>query len=308
MMDPKHLIWLAEIAELGSLSRAAQKLHVAQPTLTRAVQIVEDQVGSRVFERERHGVRPTIIGERLIDVGRSILEERARAEDVVDLWREGLNRELRVGVGTMLAASIMGRFFAGLLSDRPRFAFRVMTSTVSSLIRRLNEGDLDVVLAPEQINLFQDDLTQFKLCEDQLAIFSGAQNPLQKKSGPITPDDLENRTWINVGALSGLLGANKEVLRQLGIRHVSSAINFTGDVIMAAEILRSSESFSVLPLRLTSHAPAFHDTGPIECSFQLPRRDIVLWARRPEADRPDITWFRDRLVSFFDASFAEPKD
>ena len=59
MIDAKHLLWLAEISDLGSLSRAAEKLNVTQPTLTRAVQVIEAQVGGKVLTRERHGVRPT---------------------------------------------------------------------------------------------------------------------------------------------------------------------------------------------------------------------------------------------------------
>ena len=49
MLDVKHLAWLAEIIELGSMSQAAEKLNVTQPTLSRAVQILESQAGAKLL-------------------------------------------------------------------------------------------------------------------------------------------------------------------------------------------------------------------------------------------------------------------
>jgi len=302
VLDPKHLLWLAEIADLGSMTRAAQKLHVTQPTLTRAVQIIEDQIGSKVFERERNGVRPTLIGERLVEVGREILQERARADDIIDLWREGLDRELRIGVGPMMAASVAGDFFATLVMDRPRYSTRVVSATATGLIKRLNGKELDIVLAPEQINLFQDDLVQHKLLEDELAVFAGAQNQIHKTRHQVDEADLESYPWIAIGALSGIYGSTKEVLRDLKVRRVAATINFTGDVVMAAEILRKTDALCVVPRYLARMSKAFSGIEPVNFSGKLPKRNIVLWARRTDYSRPDILDFHERLRNYLGGS------
>lgn len=298
MLDPKHLLWLAEIAELGSLSRAARKLHVTQPTLTRAVQVIEDHVGSKVLQRERRGVRPTKIGERLVEIGRGIIENRSRAEDIVDLWREGLDRELRVGVGPMLAASIMGRFFAGLIDDQPRYALRVVSATASGLIERLNGGALDIAVAPEQISLFQEDLVQHKLLSDDLAIFAGRKNPLAQQARKVLSHELEDRTWIAIGAHSGIFGSTKEVLGRLNVRRVTATVSFTGDINMAAEILQRTSALCVMPRRLAGLSGILDGVAPIDFEGQMPTRDIVLWSRRSDYDRPDIQDFHRRLAGF----------
>lgn len=111
MLDPKHLYWLSEIVDLGSFSHAAQKLNVTQPTLSRAVQVIESQVGSRVLERKRYGVKPIGIGLRLAEAGRNIAAFRVDAENAVDLWRTGLHREVRLGVWANACRILHGWIF-----------------------------------------------------------------------------------------------------------------------------------------------------------------------------------------------------
>lgn len=298
MLDPKHLYWLAEITDLGSISQAAQKLNVTQPTLSRAVQVIEDQVGSPVLERERYGVRPTRIGQRLAEAGRVIADSRMQAKNAVDLWRGGQDRELHVGVGPMLAVSIMGGFFAELLDNRPPYALRIVSATPSRLIETLNEGHLDVVLAPEQINLFQDDLFQHKLFNDDLAVFAGPSNPLSDRTEGVTPSQLGGQRWIAIGALSGIFGSHKEVLAELGPERVTASISFTGDVVMAAEILKRTEALCIMPRRLAQLSGVLADAKELNLSVDLPSRDVVLWCRRTERHRPDILDFQVGLETY----------
>lgn len=298
MLDPKHLYWLAEIAGLGSISQAAQKLNVTQPTLSRAVQVIEDHVGSPVLERERYGVRPTRIGQRLVETGRAIAESRMQAENAIDLWRGGQDRELRIGVGPMLAASIMGRFFAQFFEDRTRYALRVVSATASRLIGRLNDGELDIVLAPEQINVFQDDLVQHKLFEDHLAIFAGPKNRFHSCSAEIDPEELAGERWITIGALSGIYGSQKEVFSDIGVANVSASIDFTGDVMMAVEILLNTDALCIMPQVLGRMSGVLRGTRELPLSAELPSRHVALWRRRAERHRPDVLDFLKRIEEF----------
>ena len=299
MLDPKHLSWLAEVADLGSMSSAAQKLHVTQPTLSRAIKVIEEHVGGKVLERERHGVRPTEIGARLVELGRRIVESKAEAEDIVDLWKDGLDRDLRVGVGTMLATTVMGDFFAEMVKTPPRYGLRVVSATVSRLIERLNTDELDVVLAPERVNHFQEDLTQHRLMEDELAVFAGRQNPITASRGPVSADTLEAQTWMSVGTLSGISGTNQEVFQILGMRSVPSRIAFTGDIVMVLQILRSTNSVCVLPRRLVEVSPQMNDIVSLQTLHRLPARNLAFWSRKRDRDRLELIDFEDKIGAHF---------
>ncbi len=299
MLDPKHLSWLADIADLGSLSSAAQKLNVTQPTLSRAVQVIEEHVGGKVLVRERHGVRPTEIGARLVEMGRKIVETKAQAEDIVDLWQDGLERDLRVGVGTMLATTVMGSFFAQMVADPPRYALRVVSATVSRLIERLNNDELDVVLAPERVNHFQDDLAQHHLMKDNLGIFAGLQNSLALNTRPVPTKELETKQWISVGALSGISGTNQEVFDALGMRNTPSRIAFTGDIVMVLEILRKTDALCVLPRRLVALSDRMHEIALVSTDAPLPSRNLAFWSRKSDRDRPELIDFRAKTEGYF---------
>ena len=72
-MESKHLVQLATILDSGSISAAASRLNVTQPTLTRNIQTLEMQAGGPLFTRSRHGVRQTPLGADLARHGRAIL-------------------------------------------------------------------------------------------------------------------------------------------------------------------------------------------------------------------------------------------
>ncbi|WP_321829209.1 LysR substrate-binding domain-containing protein [Thalassovita sp.] len=227
-----------------------------------------------------------------------------QAENAIDLWCGGQDRELRVGVGPMLAASIMGDFFSKLIEVKRKYAVRVVSATASRLIERLNAGELDLVLAPEQINLRQDDLYQHKLFEDQLAVFAGPKNRFYTRTDPISTKELAHERWIAIGALSGIFGTQKEVFSSIGVRRVSASINFTGDVMMAAEMLINTDVLCIMPRQLGTWSSALKDTRVLPLKAPLPSRNVVLWCRRTERHRPDVLEFLSHFERFVHSDIA----
>lgn len=71
------------IAEEGTLLRAARRLHISQPPLTRKVRALEDELGVSLFERSVRGMRPTPAGEALLSRARGILGAVEEAREVV---------------------------------------------------------------------------------------------------------------------------------------------------------------------------------------------------------------------------------
>lgn len=298
MLDAKHLIWLTEIAEIGSMSKAAQKLNLTQPTLSRAIQVIEDHVGGAVLERNARGVSPTHIGERLVEIGRKISENRLLAEETVDLWKEGLERQIRVGVGPMLAISFMGDFLASQIKGKTNYAIHVVSATAFRLLERLTEGELDIVLAPEQINLYQEELSQDVIFKDELAIYARKDHPLFKKTSRISTADLCNQKWISAGALSGISGSNKEVLAKLGLPNIPTIVSFTGDINMIVDVLEKTDCLSVLALRLSKHSNLMRNLRPVQVDGEFPSRNVALWTRRKERDNPIVNKFRAEIQKY----------
>src|SRR5881409_1864735 len=81
-MDLKQLRAVVTVAEFGSVTRAADLLHLVQPAVSRQIRSLESELGVELFERSRHGMRPTPAGAALVTRAQRALTEleRARAE------------------------------------------------------------------------------------------------------------------------------------------------------------------------------------------------------------------------------------
>ena len=298
-MDPKHLFYLSEIIRYGSLSRASERLGVVQPTLTRIVKILEDRTGAPVLRRGRYGVNPTELGERLAETGKAIARQMEHAEEAVDQWRSGLSGELRAGIGPMLAVSVMPAFIRNTLESTWPYALRVTTATAGRLVQRLNNGELDVAIAPLQLNLHQERLHQETILEDRMAVFAGARSPLLQVSGTVDVEQLASGTWIRTGARASIYEAEGDYFEILGIRDVVPKVSFTGDISMALALLKSTDVLIALPENLTAWCPDIKPRQKLKIEAELPRRDIALWMTNSNKDRPEILHFRHEIEAHF---------
>src|SRR6185437_11564849 len=82
-MELRSLHYFVRIAELGSITRAAAHLHLAQPALTRHVQRLEEELGVALFTRANRGVRLTEAGQKLLDSATRILRDVERTGDEI---------------------------------------------------------------------------------------------------------------------------------------------------------------------------------------------------------------------------------
>lgn len=306
-MDPRLLTQLAIIVELQSITRAAKRLNVTQPTLSRTVKVIEDKVGGAVLNRDRYGVTPTDIGRRLAAEGRRILRRTQGAEKMIQEWKHGLNGEIRVGVGPMIATTIMGDFLATTLAETPKYGIKLFCDYASRLVDLLRENELDIAIIPVKLNLSDDQLHHEELFSDRLSIFVGQDDPLAKRKN-VSPHDLVEHNWISVGAISGLFDVTRDTLEQLGLPHVTPILENTGDVSMTFRILETTKSCSMLPFRLLGSMQKQYRIAPVDLDVKLATRNVGLWTTASIRDQPRIIEFTNRLKTFLIGTGLEPEN
>jgi DNA-binding transcriptional LysR family regulator len=296
-MDSRYLTQLAIIVELGSVTRAAQKLNITQPTLSRTIKVIEDRVGGAVLRRGRYGVTPTEIGMRLAEEGRAIIRRLQQAEIAIQDWKFGYVGELRIGVGPMLAATIMGDFFAETVARPPTYGVKIYCEYAARLVDRLNNDQLDVAIIPYDLNRGEDRLVREKLFQDRLSVFVGRKDPLVGKTS-VSAQELSDHKWISVGEISGLFDVTRETLDSLGLPDVTPRLENTGDVTMTFRILEKTKSCSMLPFRLLGTFQDRFQIAPIDLDKELPTRNVGLWTTVVGRDRPETLDFLDRLNTY----------
>jgi DNA-binding transcriptional LysR family regulator len=80
-MDFRHLRYFVAVAEEGTFTRAARRLYIAQPALSKQIQDLEEEIGTRLLVRSARGAALTAPGAELLEHARAIIEREARARE-----------------------------------------------------------------------------------------------------------------------------------------------------------------------------------------------------------------------------------
>lgn len=120
----RQLEYLVAVVDLGSVSRAADRLSVTQPTVSHQLALLERRVGVALLERVGRGVRPTAAGRALAGTGRELLETGRRGLDAARRVGAG-TEELTIGVVASLAATVLPPALAAWHDREPAVTVRV---------------------------------------------------------------------------------------------------------------------------------------------------------------------------------------
>ncbi|MGE8564960.1 MAG: LysR family transcriptional regulator [Achromobacter sp.] len=137
---------LVAIADLGSFAEAARALHLAPPTVSLHVTDLEARVGAPLLTRKRGQVRPTTIGDTLLERARRLLAEADQALDDVQRQVQGLSGRVRLGASTGAIAHLLPSALETLGRHHPGIDVQVAVLTSQETLQRLNDGTLDVGL------------------------------------------------------------------------------------------------------------------------------------------------------------------
>jgi len=297
-MEPRHLRQLAEIIDLGSLSLAAKSLNVSQPTLSRNIKSLEASIGAPVLQRGRYGVTPTHIGAALAREGRSIREALRQADLDLGHWKSGLDGRLRIGVGTMLAHSLMPKFLAQIGRTRWKVALRIDVEGPDRLIDRVRSGGLDAAIVQIEPYFSKEGLSQITLFEDKRAYYAGVRHPLaQKKS--IGRKDIAKALHVTIGAFARRRpAATKGLPEDIG---EGPRIELSGDVVIALHLLATGNYIAALPQFIMEHLCDDRKFVRLAYRGAMPSRTLSVWYREDMGGHPLIKDFCRRLVKYVTA-------
>lgn len=145
-IDLRHLRYFVAVAEQGSISRAAKRLHVSQPPLSRQIRDLEEAVKVALFQRESRPLTLTAAGEISLSQSRKVLQ---RFENAVILTRQTAQQDhmkLRVGQSSTASIEAMPGILRGFQSYQPEARVETRTTTTLEMIRLLRRGELDICL------------------------------------------------------------------------------------------------------------------------------------------------------------------
>jgi LysR family nitrogen assimilation transcriptional regulator len=148
-MELRGLHYFVRIAELGSITRAAAHLQIAQPALTRHVQRLEEELDAALFTRANRGVRLTEAGHKLLESAQRILRDVERAGDEIRAHKAHPSGKIVLGVTPTLCPVVVPELFGRMRRHFPLIELKVVHAGTVRLEEFVVDGRVDIGLLAE---------------------------------------------------------------------------------------------------------------------------------------------------------------
>lgn len=255
----KHLRMLVALADMQTIARVAQALHLSQPAVSKMLAEMEAGLGIALFEKAGRGIKPTAYGSALIRYARDVLFNMAKAKEELRLLSTGVNGRIRVGVLVGLATQVLLSAVRSMKLSWPQVTIAIREGTHSQNIQDLQSGLIDllvgrVYMSPE-LGHFEVEV----LYEEPLVLVASKTHTLTQRT-KLQWKDLEHVAWIMPMEDSPTHQRLLALLAQHNVRKPKNVIEcVTRNLTMP--LLTNGEGVGMLPL---SDARLYVDQGLLE--------------------------------------------
>lgn len=229
-MDIRQLRYFVKIVELGSLSRAAKLLYVAQPALSQQIAKLEEDVGKPLFVRTARGVSPTVNGQALYHHAKLVLRQFDQALSIAQAEFGAVQGMVSVGLPATTVAAIGLPLITRVRALYPGILINVveaMSGHIDQLIRQ-NQLDLAVLFSGD----LSSELTIEPLLVEELFL-------ILPEDSPLLPPGQESVTLHEAAAIPLILPTSTHGLR----RRIEAELQSRG---LAANVVAEIDSLSLL--------------------------------------------------------------
>src|SRR5690606_29862042 len=221
-MNLEQLRAVVEVARLGHFTRAAESLHLAQPSLSRQISSLERELGAELFHRVRGHISLTPAGEVLLPRARRMLADadaiRAEMAELAGLQRG----RVRLGATPTLCISLVAEVMSAFHASHPGIELQLTEGGSHLLIEQLATGALDLALitVSEGLPVTESALVRTPLLTEELVVVSSAAQPPVANPRGIDLAELSRLPLISFHESYDLRAATDAAFRAAGLAPV----------------------------------------------------------------------------------------
>ncbi len=194
MVTLVQLEYIVAVDNLKHFARAAEKCFVTQPTLSMQIKKLEDDLGVKIFDRNRQPVLTTDIGCLVVDQARKILGESKKVVDIVKHYKLDISGELNIGIIPTLAPYLLPLFAGRFKKKYPSVILNLGGFVPGELVDKLKSDQLDAAIFVTPYN--DDSIKEQPLFYEEMLVYAHAEHPLLKKSRVQFDDIAIPEIWL----------------------------------------------------------------------------------------------------------------
>jgi DNA-binding transcriptional LysR family regulator len=214
-VDLRQLQIFAKVAELGSFSRAAEALHLTQPTVSEHIRTLEDELGIRLLDRLGRGAAATKAGHLLLSYAHRLLALQREARQALDGFQGRMSGELVVAASTIPGEYILPPLMGRFKEKYPDVSITVLIGDSATAVDWVAEGRAELGLVGA--NAPRRGIVYRELLPDDLVVVVPVSHPWRARTH-IAMADLEGEPLILRERGSGTRSALERALGEAGMR------------------------------------------------------------------------------------------
>ena len=274
-MELRHLRYFVAVADAGSLTVAAQRtLHTSQPSLSRQIRDLEDEVGAELLTRRARGIELTPAGRAFLDRARSVLSQVEAAGEAARRAAHPAKPCFTMGFLTGHELTWMPEALRILRDELPNIDVMISSQYSPLLAQGLSKGKIDAAFLRKERAL--PDLAFRLLVKEPLLVILPTDHRLAALKA-ISPRDLAGETFVIVSHTAPVLRAVIDnYLKRSGI-NITPA-HEADHVTMGISLIMSTRGVGLLPAYAQNFLPASVTSRPLK--GESPTVDLVLGYRK----------------------------
>ncbi|WP_261843053.1 hydrogen peroxide-inducible genes activator [Aliamphritea ceti] len=178
-MTLTELRYIVTLAQEQHFGRAAERCFVSQPTLSIAVKKLEDELGTALFERSKHAVRVTPIGEKVVRQAQTVLEQAESIKEMAQEGKDQLVSPLRVGAIYTIGPYLFPHMVAQMQVRAPQMPLYIEENFTENLRLKIRNGELDAIIIA--LPFSEPDILTRPLYEEPFMMLLPKDHPLSDK-------------------------------------------------------------------------------------------------------------------------------
>jgi len=194
MITLTQLEYIVAVDTYRHFATAAEKCFITQPTLSMQIKKLEEDLGVIIFDRSKHPIIPTDIGERIIEQSRTILKETKEVNNIVQEYQNLIEGNLKIGIIPTLSPYLLPLFIGNFSRKYPKVSIQIEELYTTKIVDALKKDILDVGILVTPLK--EEHIYEVPLFYEGLKIYAHRHHPILQKKLVTVKDLLTPEIWL----------------------------------------------------------------------------------------------------------------